>query len=51
MKETELEIETVRVQAKLFASFRKQLEDQAARYHSQDKSKLEEMLQEALHSR
>jgi hypothetical protein len=50
MKETELEIDTVKVQAKLFSDFRKQLEDQAARYHGLGKSKLEEMLQEVLHS-
>jgi hypothetical protein len=50
MKETELEIETVRVQAKLFADFREQLEDQAARYHNQGKSKLEEILRRVLHS-
>ncbi len=50
MKETEIEIETVRAQAKLFAGFRKQLEDQAARYHDQGKSKLEEILREVLHS-
>jgi hypothetical protein len=50
MKETELEIETVKVQAKLFADFREQLEDQVVRYHDQGKSKLEEILQEVLHS-
>jgi hypothetical protein len=50
MKETEIELETVRAQAKLFVGFREQLEDQAARYHDQGKSELEEILQEALHS-
>lgn len=50
MKETELEIDTVKVQAKLFASFREQLEYQAARYHDQNKFKLEEILQKVLHS-
>lgn len=50
MRETELEIETVKVQAKLFADFREQLEDQAAKYQDQGKSKLEEILREVLHS-
>jgi hypothetical protein len=50
MKETELEIEIVKVQAKLFADFLEQLEDQAVRYHDQGKSKLEEILQDVLHS-
>jgi len=48
--ETEMEVEAVIVQAKLFASFREQLEDKAARYHDQGKSKLEEILLEDLHS-
>jgi hypothetical protein len=52
MRETvgEIEIETVRMQARLFASFREQLVRQAARYHGQGRSELEEILQEALHS-
>jgi hypothetical protein len=50
MKEREAEIETIRVQAKLFASFREQLVRQAARYHGQGRSELEEILREALHS-
>ena len=39
MKVTELEIEVVKVQTKLFADFRAQFEDQAARYCDQGKSK------------
>lgn len=51
MNETEsLEMETVTVQAKLFASFREQLENQASRYRAQRKSNLEEILRKALHS-
>lgn len=49
MKETGIEVETVRAQAKLFASFRQQLVRQAARYHGQGKPELEEILQEALY--
>lgn len=49
MNETEsLEIEIVIVQAKLFASFRKQLENQTSRYHIQVKTHLEEILQKVL---
>jgi|GEM_PF-3232778 len=50
MKETEIEIETVRVQAKLFAGFREQLQHQANRYRGEGKLKLEAVLQEALRS-
>lgn len=50
VKETELEIETVKVQAKLFASFREQLENRAVRYHDQGKPKLEEILLRVLNS-
>ena len=48
MKETEIEIEVAKVQAKLFASFREQLESQAIRYRDQGKPKLERILLVAL---
>jgi hypothetical protein len=50
MKETELEMETVRAQAKLFAGFKVQLQYQANRYREEGKLKLESLLQEALRS-
>jgi hypothetical protein len=50
MKEAEIEIETVRMQAKLFATFREQLVHQANRYHLQGKYELEEMLLKVLGS-
>jgi hypothetical protein len=50
MRETDVEVETVRVQAKLFASFRDQLVRQVALYHAQGKSELGKILQEVLDS-
>lgn len=50
MKETELELATVRAQAKLFAGFREQLQLQAKRYHEEGKPKLESLLQDVLRS-
>lgn len=50
MKETEIEMETVRAQAKLFVGFREQLKHQANRYRAEVKPKLEAVLKEALRS-
>lgn len=50
MTEMDVEVDTVRVQAKLFSSFRDQLVRQADLYRAQGKSELVKILQEVLNS-